>query len=182
MIKESLRVVVLFDDEKKLVPYSLNQPFEEFQNYLIKLFKITSGKIKIFESQTKAEIVSTAIIQPQDLLVVETEAVQIQILSQDPHCETNKIDIKELVMKEIPEEELYWEINQWAVAKKFRLISLEGKKPLKDGFKRVMGCPEKGCKFKLTFKSDTKEEIYRLDYKLGERNSVHEGKLIVSST
>jgi len=58
---------------------------------------------------------------------------------------------------------------------KFKLISLEGRKPLKNGFKRGFGCSNKSFKFKFTFKSNEEGHKYQLDWSLSRKYNQHTG-------
>jgi len=62
-------------------------------------------------------------------------------------------------------------LNIWASNLKFYLVKIEGVKLSKDWYFRSFICNEKKSKFRLTFRSDPKRDIYKLDERLVEKNN-----------
>lgn len=173
MDNTSFRLVIKFEDEKKLIIFKPHDPMEVFVNYIKTLFKLKAD-IKIYLSSFQAEITSLEVVQPNDELYVEvnSQALQAPEKQENSTFEVDVIDIKEIKCKE---EDLLLEVNQWAMKKKFRLIYAEGRRSLKIGFKRVLKCPVNNCPFKLTFKSGSEENKFHLDLILAKKYNKHSG-------
>ena len=65
------------------------------------------------------------------------------------------------------------DILQWGYANNFKLIKSEGTKNINGIYMKVMICAERGCNFRITFKSDQKDGEYQLDEKLAKKNNKH---------
>ena len=64
----------------------------------------------------------------------------------------------------------------WA---QYFLISLEGVKETKDGYKRVLGCSQKGCNYRLYLKSAEKEKDFQVFDKLRKKYNKHSNFIVI---
>ena len=104
--------------------------------------------------------------------------IQLKQFIQLPknNIQTLQIDLQDISDKVFQEEEeLLFGLNQWAFKKKFKLILSEGKKPTKDGYRQVIGCSNKKCNFKLTFKSFGESQEFTMDLTLSNKWNNHNG-------
>ena len=68
------------------------------------------------------------------------------------------------------------DINKWANERNFHLSKTEGVKANKEGVFRSFKCNEKKCRFRLTFQSNSKGEIFELNQRLALKNNKHSNK------
>ena len=133
----------------------------------------------LFQTGSDAEIVEPDFRDSDDFYIkVQSVSSAIQLL---PTQEIT-INVEYLAKRLFNGETLLEEVNKWAIGFKFKLIFLEGLKSLKNGFKRVVGCQVKDCKFKLIFKSNKNGKDFKLEEDLKLVHNVHTGRCFLPLT
>jgi len=103
----------------------------------------------------------------------------IKMRTSNQISDTKVALLDDLVHKTFSADELLKKVNEWAVAKNFKVVYREGIKQLQVGWKREMRCSVKECSFKLTFKSIKLEERFELDQVVSFQHNEHSSMFIL---
>jgi len=168
---------VCYQGTNKLIVYEIGTSLEEFLQQIQKNFSL-NAPIKFLYNNV--EITSThSLIHDKKLSVVVTEENQI---SKEPQLssdsvvsneEQQEISLKDVEKIKFSADVLSEKLNEWAISLKFKLIKPEGTKKLLNGYSQSLVYSEKGCKFRLTFKSNKEGKIYELNNVLAKKNCIH---------
>ena len=178
MVSTAIRLYISYvGEDKKIVSFSKEKYTKEtFLLHLKALFSINEGCIRLYESNSNAELMDMDDFGENDNLYIKVETSpppQTSLIS-----ETFQINIDSLRNNTFEHDSLLLEVNSWAMPLKFKMIYSEGLKPTKNGYKRVLKCHWKGCQFALTFKSNKDKKDFRLDTKEQILHNFHAGKSI----
>ena len=191
MNKSELDLCISYGQEKVIFFFEKGTSFSVFRGTLVSHFETSEQKIKLFEEERNAEIISTRSLDSKKeyrIILKQSEPNLLQpnlassSLPANLDCQSNlnnapvsqgKINLNYFKGKSIAKTQLIIVINEWAGALKFKMAFSEGKKIQKNKLKRTVICSEKNCHFKLVFFSDLQEKDYSLDFKSSAKYDTH---------
>jgi len=190
-MNDIIELPIFHNNTLKLIIYEKELLMENFLEDLRKKFNIETSialmdgeaeitSVKSFYNGRKLQIIQRQV----ELFEEENENMDLNVL-EVPNLDivvhdNQRISFDEIRNLEFPTSTLLNDLNLWAHNMKFHLVKTEGVKSSKDGYFRSFICNEKKCKFRLTFRSDPKGDIYKLDERLAEKNNYHSKVFVIS--
>jgi len=189
MANPSLELVVIYEDQRKLIIFESDMCIQAFKQLLKSLFFISvpEDQIKLIDVSKDAEICSEKSFR-------EDREMRVILASNAPSLSTNssleehpqssstplKIEFQELSDKRFEEKTFLVNVNKWAAKYKFKLRFGEGLKSSSKEFKKTLVCSIAACRYKLIFKSLKATEDFRIDEKLSKNYMTHSNCTLIS--
>jgi len=181
-MNKHLELCVEFQRTRKLIIYEHNTPFSAFKTILKERFSIINKEIKLVDVKKNAEITSVYSFKEDNDIKVELLGESFPILSESNELPSNEIESKQLIgytsynqliKKTFREEDLLFQLNQWATPQKFKLYYSEGTKKIKNGTKRTLTCSVSTCNYLIILRTSKESNNYKLYEKFFQKYSLH---------
>jgi len=99
--------------QKKILPYEKGKDLQALKNHFMKEFAFSEGEVQLFCSRLRAELTTTLFIHDEQEFYIEAKNYVPQIKKEEDQ-QSLQINLDNLVNKFIPEEDLIFELNEWA--------------------------------------------------------------------
>ena len=165
--KEGYCLYVTYGNLKKKIFVGYKNNWKDFEGLIKQEFNIIDQHLRFIEKESEAEISSVAVLEPNLNLVIKTGASDGQYSNV-----SHQIPLEELTNQIFSPQGLLKKVNEWSLAKNFKVVYREGIKPLKKGWKREMRCP-----FRIIFKSNELGTEFKIDLVLSAQYNKHIGIL-----
>jgi len=133
-------IIVTYNNSRKMIDFNPSLNFQVLKTSVRDEFELPFGELKIFSARLKAEVTIIEFIKEEEEYYIEHLIDVVQIQLPQNNFRPLQIDLQAISDKVFQEEDLLFELNQWAYKKKYKLVVSEGKKPTRDGYRQVIGC------------------------------------------
>jgi len=112
-------IIVAFKDSRKLVGFNPSLSLQVLKTSIKDIFNLPFGELKIFNKRLNAEMTCTQFIKAEEEYFIEHNTDTMAINLGPQRMSSLEISLEEIANTIFIEEELIFELNQWAFQKKF---------------------------------------------------------------